>query len=93
MNEDLLPELLFAVEQQLVSPQTKYVGKTFDRLVKLGLDENEAKTQIAICLGEQMENVMKRKKPFDESGYKASLDELPMEDDGPEPESEPADGV
>lgn len=81
MNEDLLPELLFAVDQQLASSQTKYVKKAYDRLLKLGLDETEAKTQIAICLGEQMDEVMRTKRPFNEAAYKESLEDLPMADE------------
>ena len=46
MNDELLADLLAAVEQQLVAPQTKYVAKTFDRLTKLGLEEAEAKEEI-----------------------------------------------
>ncbi len=78
MNDDILPELLRAVEQQLLSAQTAYVKKTFDRLVKQGLEETEAKEQIAICLGEEMENVMRTKRGFDEKGYKEALAELPF---------------
>jgi len=81
MNNDLLPDLLIAIEQQLASPQTPYVRKTFDRLVKLGLEETEAKTQIAVSLGEQMDEVIRTKKPFDENAYKAALDGLPFADE------------
>jgi hypothetical protein len=77
MNDDLLPDLLAAVEQQLTSPQTPYVAKTLARLVKLGLDEAEAKTQIALCLGEEMDNILRTKKGFDEKAYRANLDALP----------------
>ena len=89
MNHDLLPDLLIAIGQQLVSPQTTYVKKTFDRLVKLGVDENEAKTQMAICLGEEMDSVLRTKKPFDEKAYKAALEELPF---APEEEEDDGDG-
>jgi hypothetical protein len=85
MNDDLLPDLLAAVEQQLTSPQTPYVAKTLVRLVKLGLDEAEAKTQIALCLGEEMDNILRTKKGFDEKAYRANLDALP---DGGEKEEE-----
>lgn len=80
MNEDLLPDLLAAVEQQLTSPQTPYVAKTLARLVKLGIEEAEAKTQIAICLGEEMDNILSSRKAFDEKAYRASLDALPMKE-------------
>ena len=77
MSDDLLPDLLAAVEQQLTSPQTPYVAKTLARLVMLGLEESEAKTQIALCLGEEMDNILRTRKGFDEKAYRASLDALP----------------
>lgn len=76
MTDDLLPDLLAAVGQQLTSPQTPYVAKTLARLLKLGIDEAEAKTQIALCLGEEMDNILRTRKPFDEKAYRASLDAL-----------------
>ncbi len=81
MSDELLPDLLAAVEQQLVSPQTKYVAKTLERLTKAGLDEAEAKHQIALCLGDEMDQVLKEKRGFDESAYRAALEALPFEDD------------
>ena len=78
MSDDLLPELLAAVEQQLVSPQTKYVAKTLARLLKAGLEEDEAKHQIALCLGEEMDQVLRKKRGFDEKAYRTSLDALPL---------------
>lgn len=78
MNDDLLPDLLAAVEQQLVSPQTPYVAKTLARLTKLGLAETEAKTQIALCLGEEMDTLLRTRKPFDEKSYRSGLDDLPF---------------
>ena len=78
MNDDLLPDLLLAVEQQLVSPQTPYVAKTLARLVGLGIEESEAKTQIALCLGEEMERILGSRKPFDEKSYRTDLDGLPL---------------
>ena len=85
MDDDLLPDLIAAVEQQLASPQTPSVAKTFGRLVKLGLDETEAKTQIAICLGEEMDMILTTRKPFDEKSYRTRLDELPMaEEEAPD---------
>jgi hypothetical protein len=78
MSDELLPDLLAAVEQQLVSPQTKYVAQTLARLVKAGLEETEAKNQIALCLGEEMDAVLRKKRGFDEKAYRAALDELPL---------------
>lgn len=88
MNDDLLPDLIAAVEQQLVSPQTPYVAKTLARLVKGGLDEAEAKSQIALTLGEEMDKLLRTRKPFDEKSYKAGLNALPMEPEEDEEEGE-----
>jgi hypothetical protein len=84
MNDDLLPDLLAAVEQQLVSPQTPYVGRTYNRLIKLGTAPSDAKTQIALCLGEEMDRMLVKKRAFDESSYRASLEELPLPEEEPE---------
>ena len=84
MNDDLLPDLIAAVEQQLTSPQTPYVAKTLARLVKLGIPESEAKSQIALCLGEEMDQVLRKRRGFDEKSYRASLENLPMADDNGE---------
>ena len=84
MNDDLLPDLLAAVEQQLTSPQTPYVAKTLSRLQKLGLEPTAAKTQIALCLAETMDQILQTGKPFDEKAYCASLEALPFDPkDGP----------
>lgn len=79
MNDELLADLLAAVEQQLASPQTPYVARTLARLVKLGLAEEDARMEIAVCLGEQMDEVLRTRKAFDEAGYRAALDQLPGE--------------
>lgn len=81
MSDDLLPDLLAAVEQQLASPQTKYVSKTLERLVSKGLEPSVAKRQIALCLGEQLDDMMRRKRGFDEKAYREALDGLPMEEE------------
>lgn len=85
MNDDLLPDLLAAVEQQLTSPQTPYVAKTLARLLKLGLVESEAKTQIALCLGEEMDQVLRKRRGFDEKAYRSALESLPFEAEEADP--------
>jgi hypothetical protein len=77
MTDELFADLLAAVEQQLTSPQTPYVGATLRRLVKLGVEESEAKSQIALCLGEEMDEVLRKRRAFDEKAYRAFLDALP----------------
>lgn len=79
MSDELMPDLLAAVEQQLVSSQTKYVAKALERLVKAGMEEMEAKHQIALCLGEEMDQVLRKKRSFNENAYREALDGLPLE--------------
>lgn len=81
-NDALMHDLLAAVEQQLASSQTKYVAKTLQRLVRTGLTEERAKEQIALCLGETMDAMMRTRRGFDEKSYREALDELPMEEGG-----------
>lgn len=88
MNEALLNDLIAAVEQQLTSADTAYVAETFARLTALGLEAQEAKTQIAICLGEEMDEILRERRPFDPAAYRKALMELPMADEPPE---EPTD--
>lgn len=81
MSDEILPDLLAAVEQQLASPQTTYVAKTLKRLTNMGLDEDEAKKQIAICLGEEMDQVLRKRRGFNEGDYRQALSELPFAPD------------
>lgn len=91
--DDLLPDLLAAVEQQLVSPQTPYVAKTLTRLTKLGLEQADAKTQIALCLGEEMDQLLRTRKPFDEKAYRCRLDALPFPAEDEEEAEETPDSI
>lgn len=86
MDDELLANLIAAVEQQLLSPQTRYVNQAHQRLLKLGLPDAEAKSQIALCLGEEMDNILRTKRPFDEKAYREALTQLPFPDDEGEPE-------
>lgn len=78
INEELLSDLLAAVEQQLVSPQTSYVAKTLERLCGVGLAPEQAKEQIAWCLGEVMDEMMRSRRGFDEKAYREALAGLPL---------------
>ena len=77
MNDTILEQLLEAVDQQVVSPQTPYVAATLTRLLGLGLAEKSAKTQIAECLGDEMERMLAERRAFDEALYRTDLDRLP----------------
>ena len=79
MNPELRADLLLAVDQQILSPETPYVRKTFQRLLKLGLDESAAKFQIVYCLCEEMDQILKKHRNFDEKAYRTALAALPIE--------------
>ena len=81
MNDELLPDLIAAVEQQLTSQQTPYVAQTFARLLRIGIQESEAISQIALCLGEEMDQMLRKRRSFDEKSYRNRLDALPIADD------------
>ncbi|MCF7732041.1 MAG: hypothetical protein K9N23_10150 [Akkermansiaceae bacterium] len=82
----MMDALLAAVAQQLASPQTPYVANTLARLEKLGLAENEAKNQIALCLGEALEIMVRKHRAFDEPAYREALDALPLPEENGEEE-------
>ena len=77
MDEDaFFQDLLNAVEQQLVAPQTKYVAKTLERLTSKGLSAEDAKERIAACLGEETDAMWRSKRGFDEKSYREKLDAI-----------------
>ncbi|MGE9271654.1 MAG: hypothetical protein ACQKBU_12695, partial [Verrucomicrobiales bacterium] len=72
-------ELLSAVDQQLDSPETPYVRKTFTRLLQEEMSEPEAKEAIARCLAEITDQVVRSGRPFDPEAYRSSLERIKPE--------------
>lgn len=69
-------DLLDAVDQQLASGATPFVGKTLDRLVKAGMEIDAAKEAIAACLAEESDRMFRSGKPFDLDFYRKSLERI-----------------
>ncbi len=69
-------DLLDAVDQQLTSPATPFVSKTLDRLMKEGMERDEAREAIARCLAEEADQVMRSGRAFDLDGYRKSLERI-----------------
>jgi hypothetical protein len=92
MDEDaFFQDLLAAVEQQLVAPQTRYVAKTFERLTAKGMSPSDAKERIAAILGEETDAMYRRKSGFDEKSYReklAAIDPGERFEENPEPDEE-----
>jgi hypothetical protein len=81
MDEDaFFQDLLTAVEQQLVAPQTRYVAKTFERLTARGMSPSDAKERIAAILGEETDAMYRRKSGFDEKSYREKLAAIDSEE-------------
>lgn len=81
MDEDteadrFFDELLRAVDEQLASPRTPYVRKILERLVKAGLEEDEAREAIARTLAEESDRMFRTRRPFDEDAYRNALEAI-----------------
>lgn len=76
-TESLITGLLPAVEEQLDSPATPYVGKTLARLLALGEDPTEARRLIAFCLADEANRMMIDRRAFDSKRYQTLLNALP----------------
>ncbi len=83
-EDDLIKNLVPAVEQQLESEQTPFVKQTLDRLVKSDeeIDEGEGKMMIALCLADESNRMFIDKRDFDLARYKGLLDALPEMPEG-----------
>ena len=76
-EDDLVKNLLPAVEQQLESEQTPFVKQALSRLVKGGEDAEEAKMMIALCLADESNRMFIDQRDFDIARYQALLNTLP----------------
>lgn len=75
---DLVSSLLPAVEQQLDSPETPFVKKTFLRLSENDdYSQDDALHMIALCLADESNRMFIEKRAFDISRYQSLLTDLP----------------
>ncbi len=78
-NEKLRDEIFKIIKNQLDAndpPETKI---TYNRLIRSGYNEFEANQLIGQCVAIEIFDVLKHKKPFDESRYIKNLRQLPKE--------------
>jgi hypothetical protein len=76
-EDDLVKNLLPAVEQQLESEQTPFVKQTQSRLLKNGEDPEEVKMMIALCLADESNRMFIDQRAFDIVRYQDLLNSLP----------------
>ena len=76
--DDGVEQVVPAVEQQLISPETPYVDETYQRLLQdPDIDEEEAKLMIALCLADESECMVAGNREFDVARYRTLLTLLP----------------
>jgi len=76
-TENLINGLRPAVEEQINSPDTPYVGTTLARLLGTGEDPAEARLLIAFCLADEANRMMIDRRAFDPKRYQTLLNALP----------------
>lgn len=77
---EILQGLLLAVDDQLRSSATPYVKTTYERLTSRGMGDEQAREEIADCLGQELDEMLEKKRPFDEQSYRSLLDALPWQE-------------
>ena len=78
-NPHLKAALLETVENQLAENNPPETKETFDRLVKQGISEEDAKIYIAQAVCVEVFDVMKNQNEFNEKRYLKNLKRLPKE--------------
>lgn len=78
-NKVLGGEFIKVVENQIKTNNPPETRQTYNRLLKLGIPDSEAKKHIAQCVTIEIFNVMKYQQPFDEKRYINNLNKLPAE--------------
>lgn len=70
MNTDKIMDVMFqALENQLRDEEPKETKETLERLIQSGDTEDEAKTKILLVLTEEMFEVFRNKKEFNQQAY------------------------
>ena len=76
--DDSIEHLIPALEQQLSSSETPYVGQTYRRLLEdPTIAEHEAKLMISLCLADESEAMVEQERDFNITRYRDLLDLLP----------------
>ncbi len=79
VNENLKKEILSVVNNQLKNNDPPETKLTYNRLIKEGFSDIDAKKLIGQCVIVEIFDVMKSNKPFDIKRYVKNLEQLPKE--------------
>lgn len=69
--------ILAAVQEQIESPESPYVGEHYKRLLAAGIDEDEIKKMLGSVLAAEMWEISVQGRAFDEKQYIERLQKLP----------------
>jgi hypothetical protein len=78
-NHYLKQAILEIVDNQLNDDDPPQTRQTFERLVREGQTEEDARIYIGQAVCVEIWDIMKNKKPFDQKRYLKNLDRLPEE--------------
>jgi hypothetical protein len=76
-ENEIVVQLIPAIEQQMTSKDTPFVKKHFERLLGLGESEHEAKKMMALCLADESNRLYIEGRDFDLKRYQSLLEALP----------------
>ncbi len=79
VNENLKKEILSVVNNQLKNNDPPETKLTYNRLIKEGFSDIDAKKLIGNCVLVEIYDIMKSNKPFDIKRYVKNLEQLPKE--------------
>jgi len=78
-NEVLREEIFTIIKNQIRMNKPPETNQTLKRLKEMGYNDMDARKLIGQCIALELYNILKYKKPFDESRYLANLSKLPEE--------------
>lgn len=78
-NKKLQEQIFEIVNNQIRDGRPPETKQTYDRLLKMGYNDIDAKKYIGQCIAVELFNIMKHHQPFDEKRYVQNLLNLPKE--------------
>ena len=77
VNKRLNKAVLDVVENQIRQLNPPATKETFDRLIREGHDQDEARRLIGCVVASEIFDILKNMEPYDETRYVAALRKLP----------------
>jgi hypothetical protein len=76
-NEIIRGQIFEIIKNQIKSESPPETKKTFEKLKKLGYSDGDAEKLIGQCVAVELFDVLKNKKPFNETRYVSNMEKLP----------------